>query len=351
MGFPYPVIDKDSCIDCGKCDAACSFHDSQFQQKPRAEAIRFPSLLKNSQSGGLGFAIMKKAVRADYIIYGAALDPDFQVRHRRVVEETGLEALRLSKYAQSDMAGIPAKVLEDLSSGHKVLFTGTPCQCAGIAEYCRQYSDSLLLADIICHGVLSPSVWQAYLHDAQISRGESLNSAVFRDPAKGWHDYFTKLTFESGTQHEGSMGYLYSQGFIYRPACTNCPFASGWHVSDITMGDCWGVKKMLPGFADDELGCSLLLTRTEKGLAFTSTFEDDCVRAEIPYETAMALNHHSPAKSHVLRYFFEKDYICKGFAFVQKKYGGSSALAAVTRFLPRLNPTNTKLYKKLFVKK
>ena len=145
MGFLYPVTDALKCTDCGICDSICSFRLPQGGTSPRAEAIRFPEFLGRSQSGGLSYALMQKAVRNGYVVYGAAMD-DMVVRHRRVENEAGLEAFRLSKYVQSNLAGIPAMVRGDLAAGRKVLFTGTPCQCAGIVSTARGFRKNLLVA-------------------------------------------------------------------------------------------------------------------------------------------------------------------------------------------------------------
>ena len=100
MGFRYPVVDGTKCVDCGLCEDICAFHPVQKQETPACEAMRFPELLDASQSGGLGFAIMRKAILKGYIVYGAAMADDFSVRHIRVADEGGLAPLRLSKYVQ-----------------------------------------------------------------------------------------------------------------------------------------------------------------------------------------------------------------------------------------------------------
>ena len=248
MGFRYPVIDKALCTDCGLCEEVCGFKKPIDTSVPAAYAIRFPDYLEGSQSGGLGYAVMMQAIMHGMVVYGAAMDDDFVVRHRRVVALEDLAPLRLSKYVQSDMDGIPAQVFSDLKAGRKVLFTGTPCQCAGVEWICRKYRENLLLADIVCRAVPSPAFWKGYLKEK--SRSGQVRRVLFRDPALGWHNNLTRIDYQDHTEYNGDYYFFCRNGLVNRPSCGQCPYTNA-HASDITMGDCWGVEKALPGFADD----------------------------------------------------------------------------------------------------
>ena len=334
MGFRYPVVDEKKCVDCGLCDDICAFHPVQKQETPSCEAIRFPEFLDASQSGGLGFAIMRKAILKGYIVYGAAMLDDFSVRHIRVADEGGLAPLRLSKYVQSDMTGIPAKVLEDLEAGRKILFTGTPCQCAGVSSIAGKHRDRLLLADIICHGVPSPAVWKSYLEEK--SKGRKLTGALFRDPALGWHDHRETLIFEDRKEVSDEYTFLFYHHLMMRPSCHACPFASLNRPSDITMADFWGVEKALPGFADDNRGCSLLLTHTAAGADFCKEFPDKCVRTAAPIPTEMQPNLYAPAAPHRNAKSFENVYIRKGYASAVRRFGPDSRSYRLEKLIKKI---------------
>ena len=325
MGFRYPVVDTSACVDCGLCEQVCAFKPATAGPDPRAEAIRFPSLMDGCQSGGLATAIMRKAVQEGFVVYGAAMDADFTVRHRRVTTLESLEALRLSKYVQSDMEGIPAQVLKDLKAGGKVLFTGTPCQCAGIGSLCAPYRERLLLADIVCHGVPAPEVWKGYLAFAALVAGAPVQEALFRDPSLGWHEHLESLRFAGGETYTGDRyTFLFYRHLMLRPSCGSCPFASLRRPSDITMADCWGVEKVLPGFADDNRGCSLLLANTPAGAAFCDSFPDACERKAIDVWTVLQRNLVRPTQPNRFAKSFENDYLRKGFAYVHRHYGRDS---------------------------
>ena len=349
MGFPYPEVDASACVDCGLCEQVCAFHPVAEASEPEAEAIRFPSLLDGSQSGGLATALMRKAIREGYVVYGAAIDSDFVVRHRRVTTLEGLEPLRLSKYVQSDMAGIPEQVLKDLESGQKVLFTGTPCQCAGIGSLCGNYRERLLLADIVCHGVPAPYVWRDYLALQEQRTGKKLVSAIFRDPSLGWKiNLKERLTFEGGEQWvSDTYMWLLLKNMILRPSCLACPFTSVHRASDLSMADCWGVEKVLPGFADDNRGCSLLLVSTPAGASAVKSFDEETVRKTVRLADVMQETLQVPARPHRNAERFRRVYLKDGLARALGKYGRYSLRGWIQWILPRLNPFNTKLYRRL----
>ena len=349
MGFPYPAVDPDSCVECGICREVCAFKPVSSGVAPEAEAVRFPQYLDESQSGGLAYALMRQAVLRGSVVYGAAMDGNHQVRHRRVDTLEGLVPLRLSKYVQSDMTGIPEQVLSDLGEGRSVLFTGTPCQCAGMASLCAGLRDRLVLADIVCHGVPSPGVWAGFLKWYETRQGSPVIRACFRDPARGWHHTDTRLEFASGeVVHSRRFYHLFIHDLVNRPSCGSCPFARVLRPSDLTMGDCWGVEKVLPGFADDQRGCSLLLVNTPAGRRFLDGLSPEGDRIPLALESVMQpslreASHRPPLADRV-----EKVFVRRGFGAVDARFGVDSPGERFRRLLHQLNPTHTKLYRRLF---
>ena len=333
MGFRYPRVDMDRCVDCHRCEDVCAFDAQEIPRTSRgmtgascpanaghlmAEAIRFPALMDRSQSGGLAFALMRKAVRGGMVVYGAAIDADFAVRHRRVECEEELEPLRLSKYVQSELD--PQPVLEDLKAGRRVLFTGTPCQCAGVGSLCRKYRDRLLLADILCHGVPAPNVWRDYLAEQERRQGKKLTRVLFRDPSLGWHEHKEALFFGDEKRVSGEFTELFYRHLMLRPSCTVCPFASVQRVSDLTMADCWGVEKALPGFADDNRGCSLLLCNTPEGKAFAADFPAERVeRRPVALKKVMQANFLAPSTPKDGADLFENTYLRRGYSVALRR--------------------------------
>ena len=336
MGFRYPEVDKSLCVDCGLCDKVCAFKPYEQSHLPKAEAIRFPEYLDKSQSGGVGYAVMRKAICEGMVVYGAAMDDDFVVRHRRVETLEGLEPLRLSKYVQSDMNGIPLQVLKDLKCGRRVLFTGTPCQCAGIGSLCGSYRDHLLLVDLICHGVPAPNVWKSYLTMRENEEGLKLTGAVFRSPNLGWHPHRETLFF--GEKHivYDDFTFLFYQHLDLRPSCGVCPFACKKRASDITMADCWGIERYLPEVEDDNRGFSVMFIHTPVGEAYTREFDENASRYHLDAEAYTQPNLEHPSVPHPKVKAFEKDFLRKGIESVIKHYGQNSRRYRWSQFVAKV---------------
>lgn len=337
MGFRYPVIDEDACVHCGLCEKVCAFQKVSRKEEPAAEAVRFPDYLPASQSGGVGYALMRTAIGQGRVVYGAAMGEDFVVRHRRVTTMDALEPLRLSKYVQSDMDGIPAQVLQDLKAGRQVLFTGTPCQCAGIGSLCANYRDRLLLVDLICHSAPAPAVWKGFLDWNEAEQGTRLQKVLFRDPSLGWHHARTLLVFETGERSYSDVYYyFFEKCMISRPSCGVCPFANTRRPSDITIGDCWGVEKVLPGFADDNKGCSLVLTSSPQGREFYERIPFEKTSKQIDIELVLQPNLRTPSVPSPFANAFEKGFLRKGFPFVLTHFGRGSLVHRIEPAVKRI---------------
>ena len=237
---------------------------------------------------------------------------------------------------QSDLDGIPQQVRDDLQAGRQVLFTGTPCQCAGIASLAGGRRNQLLLADIICHGVPSPAVWSAFLRDKEKRHGRKLTGALFRDKALGWHDHRETLLFGDEKVVSNEYTFLFYRHLMLRPACTVCPFASLRRPSDITMADCWGVEQALPGFADDNRGCSLLMVHTEAGKAFSEEFPDVCVRTAIPVPTEKQPNLYTPSLPHKKADVFRRVFLHRGYAAAWKRFSPESRGYRLEKFIEKV---------------
>jgi hypothetical protein len=202
-------------------------------------------------------------------VAGARMD-GLNVRHD--LAETAQEALRFSgsKYLQSETEGIYRRVREQLNAGHPVLFSGTPCQVAGLLNMCvgKPGRDKLTTCEVVCHGVPSRRFWSRYVGETRKSPSAVLS---FRDKLEGWLNSFA-MTFEeagSGTAVRSSFreGDLFLRAFlkglILRNSCYDCPFAALPRLSDITLADFWGLRRFPAEQAD---GVSLVIVNTNRGM-------------------------------------------------------------------------------------
>ena len=248
-----------------------------------------PAIRAISSSGGVFHALAGSVIRDGGLVFGAAFDADWQVRHRGCETLEELPALMQSKYVQSAMGDCYSEIRTALRDGRPVLFCGTPCQVAGLLAYLRTVSpgadweDRLITVDFICHGVPSPLVWRKYL--AEVSRGRKIRSVNFRDKSGGWKDFSLKIEFDDGSSYcESQKLDLYLRGFLenldLRPSCHACRFKGAERPSDFTIADFWGVQEHLPAFYDDR-GTSIVMAHNARAIRMLESLSDALALCEI----------------------------------------------------------------------
>lgn len=269
-GFWYPEVDMQKCMDCGLCEKICPCLHEKEQHKPLEvyaavnpdEATRM-----NSSSGGVFWMLVEQTIGDGGTVFGAAFDKEWMVCHSsaETLEEAG--KFRGSKYVQSRVNECYKKAQEALKQGRKVLYSGTACQIAALKGYLRKDYDNLLTIDVVCHGVPSPGIWKEYIKSLSISK--TIKNINFRDKRGGWRNYDFSVQFSKGTGlRESHYKNIYMQGFLHdlylRPSCHCCKFKAGRCGSDITLGDFWGIEKVVPEI-DDNRGVSIVLINSLKG--------------------------------------------------------------------------------------
>lgn len=303
-GFLYPEVDQSSCIDCGLCEKVCPVINREEARRPLESlaAINPDEKVRMASSSGGVFTLLATQVLAEGgVVFGARFNDRWEVVHDVAEDAESLAALRESKYVQSRIGDSFARAERYLKSGRKVLFTGTPCQIAGLRRFLRKEYDGLLAVDFICHGVPSPGVFRQYLKEVTARQRGGKNTVSshplssiaesdapiagirFRDKVKGWKKFSFSLTLSatggSGTKNSVFLSEvftknLYLKGFLadlyLRPSCYSCPAKSLSSGSDVTIADFWGVSSVLPDW-DDDSGTSVVLVNTEKGRAAVAT--------------------------------------------------------------------------------
>ena len=272
-GFMEPYIDDEKCILCGKCLKKCPqkkiINNNLKKQACYVAQIKDKDKLLVSASGGVFYALAKKFLDQNGIVYGAAYTKNIAIEHIRINNIHEVHKLQGSKYVQSHLNNIFKKVEEDLKNGLKVLFSGTPCQIAGLHEFLSKPYKNLFTIDLICHGVPSQAIFKKYLSYLERKYKGKIVSYDFRNKEKKGWDTNYKIEFESGKKIFGSGKLdIYYQAFltgkIYRECCYQCKYANMNRVSDITIGDFWGIENVLPEFNTIN-GVSGILINSEKG--------------------------------------------------------------------------------------
>ena len=159
--------------------------------------------------------------------------------------------LRGSKYVQSDLRDIFKDVKVELKNGRKVLFTGTPCQTAGLRAYLNKDYENLYLCDLACHGVPSPLLWEQYVLFLEKRNKSRLVNYCFRYKEIGWRGYNAYAEFENGNRNVNSPDVLayvdmFCIDLALRPSCYKCKFTTINRPSDITIADFWELKRVWP---------------------------------------------------------------------------------------------------------
>ena len=230
-----------------------------------------------SRSGGVFAAVSDKVLEAGGVVYGCALDDEFDAYHRRAASKEARDLFRGSKYVQSEMKDAMKEALDDLKEGRMVLFSGTPCQVAGMKAICpEKYRDNLLCMDIVCHGVPSPAVWNSYKEYMQKKYYGKITAVDFRNKRNhGWWEHIESIKIHGVEIDSQIYKNLFYEHNILRECCYECPYKSLERQGDITIADAWGIAHVAPEF-DDNKGVSLVLCSSEKGQKWLDLGLQDC---------------------------------------------------------------------------
>lgn len=280
-GFWYPRIDKKKCVECGLCYKVCPENFQSFQTN-LPECIVYYNKDKEKQqeysSGGAFLRICKAYVegKEDYAIYGASITTENIVKHIRVTNWDNVNQLSRSKYVQSDTENVYKQVKTDLSMNKYVVFSGTPCQVQALKNFLGKEYERLLLIDFVCHGVPSPMAYKKYCDSIAKTLGKKIDKVLFRYKQeigidKKWDTQGMSILFDDGTSYKGTRaGDIYMRAFLCellsRSSCDECKFTKLNRVSDLTLGDFWGIEDKFPEYAiQNTAGTSMVLVDSVKG--------------------------------------------------------------------------------------
>ena len=351
-GFLYPEIDLKKCIKCGKCLNVCMFKTKKIEKMPLhifAVKNKDEKTRKSSSSGGTFTSLYSYVIHHGGVVYGAAFDSDFSVKHLRAETISACEKFRGSKYVQSDITKVFVLVKKDLLAGKTVLFSGTPCQVAGLKKYVETVKQGVLYTvDLVCHGAPSPLIWMAYLD--MVGRSSKITYVNFRDKTPGWHNSYLKICSEekvlvNESQAENAYMQLFVSHYSLRPSCGECPYANMSRSGDITLGDFWGIEKSMPHY-DDDKGISLVLINTKNGEKIFDKIKNNLeVRRSTP-ENCMQPNLQKSSSHSRNRNRMWEDFNDKGMAFIMKYYTPYGNRFIDVRIKKRLKSIICKLVKR-----
>lgn len=285
-GYLYPHINMEVCIKCGACKKVCAYQDTGIQgRKPLSvfvAANRNREQIMASASGGVFSAVATKFLQEGGVVFGSTLtfeNGHANPHHISIETMDDLPKLQGSKYVQSNIGECYKEVQTLLRLGRNVLFSGTPCQVAGLYGFLRKNYENLTTIDLICHGVPNADFFDGYIQSEKEKRkAKEILGYTFRDKKKGWGNV-AKLSYINQFGKEknqfiparlSSYGTLFYDCYSFRENCYTCKYAGNNRFGDLTIGDYWGIEMEHPelieeGKYDERVGISCVLVNTDKG--------------------------------------------------------------------------------------
>ena len=201
--------------------------------------------IKKSSSGGFFYSVEKMWANNGGYVAGVIFNDDFKsAKHICSNNLQDIEKMRGSKYIQSVKGNIFREIEQLLQKKESVLFSGTPCEVAGLKAFLGKEYDSLVCIEVICHGPTSQRVLDMFISDLELKYKSSVDSFSFRYKKYGSDPAYIRVLFENGKVYEKQ---LYESSFgeafklINRPSCSKCKFKVNSTKADITIGDHWGI--------------------------------------------------------------------------------------------------------------
>ena len=247
-----------------------------------------------SSSGGLFHEFSRSVLEEKGVVYGVAMSHDNRVaEYYRVSDYNELDKLLGSKYLQAKMGDVFLDVKDDLENGAVVLFSGTGCTINGLKLFLGHEYENLYCVDVICHGTPSPLIWKKYIEYLEKENNSKLLSVNFRCKDNGWERFgvffkYTHSHFSFSPASDDPYIQMFLRNLSLRPSCFECQ-AKTIRLSDITLGDFWGIDKVAPDMNDGK-GTSLVILRTNKGRELFGKISGMITVKEVNYHDAIREN-------------------------------------------------------------
>lgn len=307
-GFAYPVAD-DKCINCGICAKACIRNNNQlvdynqyfpkvFSVMNKDEAVRLKS------SSGAIFPELARYVieeKKGYVV-GVKFDKDMKVVSDIADNMEAVKAFYGSKYVKSNFDGMFPIIKKLLEEKHAVLYSGLPCECAGLKSYLKKDYENLYICEILCHASPSPKIYGQYIEYLNEKYKSKVVNITFRDKSKGWliHRATMVIEFANGkviktNARKNNYFRAFLNDFISRPCCSACEYTFTNRAGDVTIGDFWGIKDIDPSMFDDK-GASVLLINNKSGNALWDLVKDRFIYNDSDLAVAFEKNHNAPCE-------------------------------------------------------
>ncbi len=281
-GFYQYRIDKNKCINCGLCIKICpkiSFTNSNSKDKIKSYSAysKDKKVLSTSSSGGIFYHLAKKILDYGGMVASVIFENN-TAKHVLIDSVSDLSKMQGSKYIQSYPGNIYNEIKKNIKS-KKILFVGTPCQCAAIRKIID--NSNLIVVDLACHGVPSKIIFDNSLKSRFNGRVNNIN---FRLKDKSWTNYslgyFNGDKIVSKHKHYNDEWFMaYLKNLFLMKSCYDCDFNTIPRVGDITLSDAWGIGQIDKDFFKDnkDNGVSLVIINNLTGSDLFDSIKNEII--------------------------------------------------------------------------
>lgn len=330
-GYRYAKVDKENCINCGLCEKVCPIKNEP--KKTYLDDLKYyagynndDAALAKSSSGGIFWLLADFIFKKNGIVYGVVQDSTFDVRFERTTSHEQAEKLRGSKYLQANVNDTYRLVKNDLDENKEVLFSGTPCQVAGLYNYLKKQYDNLYTCDVVCHGVPSDKVYKKFISYIEETNKKKVKNIKWRDKTNGWGPnkiviYFTDGSSIITTSRENMFQTGFLDNLYLRPSCYECKYARLPRIGDISLADFWGYDGELVE-KNNNKGLSAIIVSSEKGQVLFNSIEKSITYHPVSKEYLIKRSRHSyihPEENENREKFFS-EIDSESFINLAKKY-------------------------------
>lgn len=330
-GFRYPVIDKEKCTNCHLCEKKCPIlHEVNNNYIPTVKCYaaynRNDETLKKSSSGGIFFLLSEQIIKNNGVVYGVVQNSTFEICFERASTIEECERFRGSKYLQAEIGKAYILAKKDLLQGKPVLFSGTPCQIAGLYSFLGKDYNQLYTCDVVCHGVPSNAVYRKFIAYIESKYKKTVANIKWRDKVKGWGPNRITIYFsDNSVITTTSQDNIFQKGFLdniyLRQSCYNCLYARLPRIGDISLADFWGYDDKFIN-ENNNKGLSAVVISTQKGIEILEKIKPQIYFHEVEIEYLKQRSRHvycHPEENKQREDFF-KDFQKMKFEKVAKKY-------------------------------
>lgn len=271
-GFYEAHIDYEACVSCNQCKMVCPNINGY---KPDKDMISYHLFVKKneyhralSSSGGFFSAAAEYILQKEGVVFGAYIDDSLKIKHGCTEELDDIYRFLTSKYVQSYIGDSFKRVKEYLDNGRYVLFSGTPCQIAGLNSYLNKPYDNLYTVELFCGGIPSPYSWESYIDD--YFKRDEIRYVQFRYKYEGWWKFGLRIQllhddyYYSMREMKDPFTTSYLKNYNVNNMCFDCKYKANKKNADFTIGDAWNINRIRKNM-DDNRGITSVIINSHKG--------------------------------------------------------------------------------------